>query len=93
MWHLARIELETPGSAIRHASVVRDVTDCTTQPGSRVSKDVNYVTAVIFNLSGISSREARMETMMFNLNGISSRVSKDVKLLIFYLSGISSSVS
>ena len=29
----AGIEIATPGSAFRYASVVRHITDCTTQPG------------------------------------------------------------
>ena len=28
-----RLELATPGSAVRHASVARHVTDCATRPG------------------------------------------------------------
>ena len=34
VWDLAGIELATPGSAVRRASVVRHVTDCTTRPGN-----------------------------------------------------------
>ena len=33
VWDRAGIELATPGSAVRHASVARHVTDCTTRPG------------------------------------------------------------
>ena len=33
VWERAGIELATPGSAVRHASVARHVTDCATQPG------------------------------------------------------------
>ena len=32
-WDRAGIELATPGSAVRHASVARHVTDCATRPG------------------------------------------------------------
>ena len=32
------IELATPGSAVRHASLARHVTDCATQPGSVASQ-------------------------------------------------------
>ena len=33
IWDQAGIELTTPGSAVRHASVARHVTDCATRPG------------------------------------------------------------
>ena len=33
VWDRAGIELATPGSAVRHASVARHVTDCAMQPG------------------------------------------------------------
>ena len=33
VWYRAWIELATPGSAVRHASVARHVTDCATRPG------------------------------------------------------------
>ena len=33
VWYRAGIELATPGSAVRHASVARHVTDCATLPG------------------------------------------------------------
>ena len=33
VWDRAGIELATPGSAVRLASVARHVTDCATQPG------------------------------------------------------------
>ena len=32
VWYRAGIELATPGSAVRHASVARHVTDCATRP-------------------------------------------------------------
>ena len=34
VWDRAGIELATPGSAVRLASVARHVTDCTTRPGN-----------------------------------------------------------
>ena len=34
VWDWARIELPTPGSAVRLASVARHITDCATQPGA-----------------------------------------------------------
>ena len=34
VWYRAGIELGTPGSAVRHASVARHVTDCVAQPGN-----------------------------------------------------------
>ena len=34
VWDRAGIELETPGIAVRHASVARHVTDCATRPGN-----------------------------------------------------------
>ena len=34
VWDRAGIELATPGSAVRHASVARHVTDCATRPGT-----------------------------------------------------------
>ena len=36
VWDRTGIELATPGSAVRHASVARHVTDCATQPGGSV---------------------------------------------------------
>ena len=33
VWDLAGITLATPGSAVRHVSAVKHVTDCPTQPG------------------------------------------------------------
>ena len=33
VWYRAGIELATPESAVRHASVARHVTDCATRPG------------------------------------------------------------
>ena len=33
VWDRAGIKLATPGSAVRHASVARHVTDCATRPG------------------------------------------------------------
>ena len=32
VWDQARIKLATPGSALRHVSAVRHVTDCAAQP-------------------------------------------------------------
>ena len=32
----AGIKLATPGSAVRHASVTRHVTDCATRPGKKI---------------------------------------------------------
>ena len=34
VWDRTGIELATPGSAVRHASVTRHVTDCATRPGT-----------------------------------------------------------
>ena len=34
VWYRAGIKLATPGSAVRHASVARHVTDCATRPGT-----------------------------------------------------------
>ena len=34
VWYRAGIELTTPGSVVRHASVARHVTDCATRPGT-----------------------------------------------------------
>ena len=33
VWDRAGIELATPGSAVRHTSVARQVTDCAMRPG------------------------------------------------------------
>ena len=33
VWHRTRIELKTPGSAVRLTSVARHLTDCATRPG------------------------------------------------------------
>ena len=35
VWDRTGIELATPGSAVRHASVARHVTDCATRPGEK----------------------------------------------------------
>ena len=35
VWDRTRIEIATPGSAVRHASVARHVTDCATRPGKK----------------------------------------------------------
>ena len=40
IWDRARIELATPGSAVRLASVVKHVTDCATRPGIEMIKQV-----------------------------------------------------
>ena len=39
VWYRAGIELATPGSAVRHASVARHVTDCATRPGATNNDD------------------------------------------------------
>ena len=36
VWYRAGIELATPGSAVRHASVARHVTDCAMRPGIQI---------------------------------------------------------
>ena len=36
VWDRTRIELATPGSAARYASVARHVTDCATRPGPHI---------------------------------------------------------
>ena len=41
VWDRAGIELATPGSAVRHASVARHVTDCATRPGTLVIVLIN----------------------------------------------------
>ena len=38
VWDLAGIELATPGSAVRLASVVRHITDCAKPPGIKTIK-------------------------------------------------------
>ena len=47
VWDQAEIELGTPGSAVRNASVVRYVTDCAKPPGvvqeERSFKDISYL--------------------------------------------------
>ena len=43
VWDRTGIELATPGSAVRHASVARHVTHCATRPG--------YLTLWAFNLA------------------------------------------
>ena len=44
VWDWAGIELATPGSAVRLASVARPVTDCATWPGSWQYVNVEYFT-------------------------------------------------
>ena len=34
VWDRAGIELETPGSAVKHASVGRHITNCAMRPGT-----------------------------------------------------------
>ena len=41
VWYRAGIELATPGSAVRHASVARHVTDCATRPGMNDRMEVD----------------------------------------------------
>ena len=43
VWDRTGIELATPGSAIRHASVARHVTDCATRPGKEEDKLFKYI--------------------------------------------------
>ena len=50
VWDRAGMELATPGSAVRHASVARHVTDCATRPGNG--------NCSIFNFSKICSHES-----------------------------------
>ena len=40
VWDRAGIELATPGSAVRLASVARHVTDCATRPGIILFRDL-----------------------------------------------------
>ena len=37
VWDRAGFELATPGSAVRHTSVARQVTDCATRPGKKTT--------------------------------------------------------
>ena len=46
VWYRAGIELATPGSAVRHESVARHVTDCATRPGPDKSA---YCMTIFFN--------------------------------------------
>ena len=51
VWYRAGIELPTPGSAVRHASVARHVTNCATRPGIRPIYEfghVNYSFAILY---------------------------------------------
>ena len=50
VWYRAGIELATPGSAVRHASVARHVTYCATRPG--IAYVVTIRSMAIFELYG-----------------------------------------
>ena len=44
VWDQTGIELATPGSAVRYASVARHVTDCATRPGpTRMNSESNLI--------------------------------------------------
>ena len=70
VWDRAGIELVTPGSAVRLASVARHVTDCPTRPGNCfvwfdkcvMLKDHNAVTPVRFNPAAPQSWVKRSTT-------------------------------
>ena len=47
VWDQAGIELATPGSAVRHASVARHVTDCATRPG--LLFDSEYIVHILLD--------------------------------------------
>ena len=68
-WDRAGIELAAPGSAVRHASVARHLTDCATQPGS--------LNKIYLN---ISSRRNKQTTIFQDKNNI-DRISS-LKMII-----------
>ena len=62
VWNRTGIELVTPGSAVRHASVARHVTDCATRPGILMQrfferKIVNNFLPISFNICFWCSKE------------------------------------
>ena len=74
------MELATPGSAVRHASVARHVTDCATRPGMISLATYELLLFGFQNVNGFSSPPgmislATYELLLFgfqNVNGFSS---------------------
>ena len=55
VWDRAGMELKTPGSADRHASVARHVTNCATRPGKSslyYNKTINAIGLLCSNFGG-----------------------------------------
>ena len=59
VWYRAGIELATPGSAVRHASEARHVTDCATRPGKTVRWRCTYKKYIIWHFT-LGSRSHKM---------------------------------
>ena len=59
VWDRAGIELATPGSAVRHASVARHVTDCATGPGFCAHRIITLIHRLIFRANRLLNRALR----------------------------------
>ena len=83
VWDRAGIELATPGSAVRFASVARRVADCATQPGLSltsfwtrivpydISNMVIYVTlTVLTKLGNIFLISYHLKALIFFVNEV-----------------------
>ena len=49
VWYRAGIELASPGSAVRHASVARQVTDCATRLVKFKFRRIGYAASFLFH--------------------------------------------
>ena len=68
VWDRAGIELATPGSAVRHASVARHVTDCATWPGNVKTNQRGYYNLLNSAFWGWLSMESQPQNPEFRIN-------------------------
>ena len=70
VWDLSGIKLPTAGSAIRHAFVVRHVTNCATQPDTVSDKMIYHIpitdTTLELSVFWPSDTESRINEMRFS---------------------------
>ena len=79
------MELATPGSAVRHASVARHVTDCATRPGWSFETYISHC-LIKFNISrkkndfGLNSfQKMKFSKKNSHLNALESKFDLEVK--------------
>ena len=66
VWDRTGIELTTPGSAVRHASVARHVTDCATRPGKKNSgENLDKLKARDCNAASLSTYHFLLFTLLY----------------------------